>query len=204
MTVIEGIPIFYPSQIVIMEPIGLLAINPETNEQVHNFAKTVEVATSYFPIETWDSIKYLGEINTRCDVRILAGKTVCEAFLFKRLVERVRKFRKMSKWLNLLLGVTTDPIIATYWYFDGKRFKRANYLITDYVARSIGVVSFFQVECESSKKVVAHGLGHNRGLRHHIEPVDIMYTELLKASTLRVEGFCEACKKEMSNVHSHD
>ena len=150
MTVTEGIPIFHPSQIAIMEPIGLLAINPETNEQPHDFTKTIQIATGYFPSETWGNIEYLGEITAKSDVRILAGKTVCEAFLFRRLVERVSKFRKTSKWFNLLLGITADPIIATYWSFDGKRFKRVSYMIADYVA--IALESFHSLKFRASPR----------------------------------------------------
>jgi predicted Zn-dependent protease len=187
-----------------MGSIGVLAINPETKEQPHDFTKTVQLATRFFPSETWDNIEYLGEIDASCDVRILVGKTVREAFLFRRLVEKVNMFRKRSKWFNVLLGITAGPIVATHWCFDGIRFKRVSYLVVDYVAKSVGIVSFYQVEGEFPAKVVAHGLGHSRGLRHHTEPVDVMYSDLLRASMLHVEGFCEACKREIANTHSHD
>jgi predicted Zn-dependent protease len=187
-----------------MEPIGVLAINPETMGQPHYFAKTVQVATSYFPSETWDNIEYLGEIDASCDVKILVGKTVCKAFLFRRLVEKVKMFRKRSKWFNVLLGITADPIIVTHWCFDGMQFKRVSYLVADYVSKSDGVVSFYQIEGELPAKVVAHGLGHSRGLRHHTEPVDVMYSNLLRTSTLHVEGFCDTCKKEIADTHSND
>ncbi|UCD96371.1 MAG: hypothetical protein JSV35_07770 [Candidatus Bathyarchaeota archaeon] len=187
-----------------MEPIGVLAINPETKEQPHDFTKTVQVATSYFPSETWDGIEYLGEINARCDVRILVGKSVHEAFLFRRLVEKVNVFRKRSNWINVLLGITVKPVIATHWCFDGIRFKRVSYFVVDYVAKSVGIVSFYQVEGEFPTKVVAHGLGHSKGLRHHTEPLDVMYSDLLRASTLYVEGFCHTCKTEIANAYSID
>jgi len=80
----------------------------------------------------------------------------------------------------------------------GARFKQALYLVHDYVTETIGVISFFRVEATASSKVVAHGLGHSKGLRHHLEPIDLMHPELLRTSTLQVEGFCKACLSRLT------
>jgi hypothetical protein len=73
------------------------------------------------------------------------------------------------------------------------------HLVHDYVDERIGVVSLFRINKGSSSKVVAHGLGHNRGLRHHQEPIDLMYSGLLRTPTLRVEGFCKVCLRKLTD-----
>jgi hypothetical protein len=64
--------------------------------------------------------------------------------------------------------------------------------------RRIGFASLFRINDESSSKVVAHGLGHSRGLHHHMEPIDFMYSGLLSAHSLQVEGFCEPCLQRLT------
>jgi len=111
--------------------------------------------------------------------------------------------------MSLFLGITTDPVVAMYHFFDRTSFKKALYLVHDYVDEKVGVVSLFQVKEESSRKLVAHGLGHNRGLRHHVEPIDLMYSKLLNSLTLQVDGFCEVCLRKLAKdkidtcTHSH-
>ena len=61
----------------------------------------------------------------------------------------------------------------------------------------VGFASLFQLNERSSNRLVAHGLGHNRGLQHHVEPIDLMHSELLSSSTLQVDGFCEACLRKL-------
>jgi len=105
--------------------------------------------------------------------------------------------------MSLLLGGTPDPVVALYCFFDGKNFKKTLYLVHDYVTEKVGVVSFFQLDEENSRKVVAHGLGHNRGLRHHMEPIDLMYPELLRFPILQVEGFCRVCLRTLKKAQTH-
>jgi predicted Zn-dependent protease len=59
--------------------------------------------------------------------------------------------------------------------------------------------SLFQVDAQQSSRVVVHGLGHNRGLRHHVEPIDVMYPHLLKSPVLEVEGFCMGCLRKLTH-----
>lgn len=179
-----------------MQSIDVLLINgePETRRDV---IKIVEDASSYFPTETWDNVRYLAKLTLEHDVTIATGGESFGAFLFEKLTKRIKKVKHFNRSMNLLLGITPDPIVAVYYYLDGRRFKKTLHLVHDYVDERIGVVSLFQVNEESSSKVVAHGLGHNRGLRHHLEPIDLMYVELLRTHTLQVEGFCKVCLRKL-------
>lgn len=184
--------IFSRSLLLIMRSIDVLTINEEPENEA-DLVKIVEDAKSYFPSETWNTIHYLGKLSLEHDFNIATSEELFGAFLFEKLVERIEKIKHPHRLMSLLLGITPDPIVAVYYFFDGKRFKRAFYLVHDYVAERVGVVSLFRVDEGASSKVVAHGLGHNRGLRHHVKPIDLMYSKLLKSPTLQVEGFCKVC-----------
>lgn len=181
-----------------MQSINVLLIT-EKPENEQDLVKIAEDATSYFPTHTWDDIRYLGKVSFEHDVQIKAGGKTSGAFLFKKLTDRIREMKNSNRSMSLLLGITPDPVVAMYYFFDGNHLKRALYLVHDYVTDRFGIVSLFWVSDErSSSKVVAHGLGHSRGLRHHLEPIDIMYSELLKAQALEVEGFCRSCLNELA------
>jgi len=180
-----------------MRSINVLTINGEP-ENERDLVKIVENARNYFPSETWDEIYYFGKLSLEHDVTIATSEESYGAFLFEKLIGKIEKIKKSDKLVSLLLGITPDPIIALYYFFDGKNFKRTLYLVHDYVAEKAGVVSLFNVSEESSNKVVAHGLGHNRGLQHHAEPIDLMYSELLRFPTLQVEGFCKICVRKLT------
>ena len=184
-----------------MSSINVLTINEEPeNEQ--DLVKIVESAKSYFPTETWDDILYLGRLNLEHDIKIATNGKSFEALLFEKLIKKIERIKNSENIVDLLLGITPDPVVALYHFFDGKEFKRALYLVHDYVAEKVGIVSFFQLSDENSNKVTAHGLGHNRGLRHHMEPIDLMYSELLRSPTLRVEGFCKVCLRTLAKVQT--
>ena len=183
-----------------MQSINVLTINEELGDLV----KIVEDAKDYFPAETWDEIRYLGKISLEHDVRITTSVDSLEAFLFQKLIERVGKIRDSERLMNVLLGITPDPIVAVYYSFDGRHFKRTVCLVHDYVAQRVGVVSLFRVNSEASGKVVAHGLGHNRGLRHHVKPIDLMYANLLRCPTIQVEGFCEDCLDKLTKDQAEE
>lgn len=179
-----------------MRSINVLTINGEP-ENERDLVKIVEDAKTYFPTETWDDVRYLGKLCLEHDFKIETGGKSSGAFLFEKLVKRMERIKDPARLINLLLAITPDPIVAVYYFFDGKIFKKTLYLVHDYVAEKVGIVSLFQVKEESSSKVVAHGLGHNRGLRHHAKPIDLMYPELLRVSALQVEGFCEVCLRKL-------
>ena len=181
----------------IVQPIHILTINTDAGNG-RDLIKAAEEALSYFPAETWEDIEYLGKLSLEHDFKIAMGEDSFGAFLFERLAKVFGRIQESYRSIDLLLGVTLDPIIAVYQYFDGGSFKQAPYLVHDYVTETIGVISFFRVEATASSKVVAHGLGHSKGLRHHLEPIDLMHPELLRNSTLQVEGFCEACLNRLT------
>ncbi|MCW3985014.1 MAG: hypothetical protein NWE91_01175 [Candidatus Bathyarchaeota archaeon] len=180
-----------------MRSITVLTINGESENEI-DLVKIVEDARTYFPSETWDDIKYLGKLSLEYDVKIALNRESFAAFLFEKLIERIGKINSSDRLMSLLLGITLDPIVAVHYFFDGENFKKTVYLVHDYVAEKVGVVSLFQVDNESSRKVVAHGLGHNKGLRHHMEPIDLMYSEFLRFPRLQVEGFCKVCLRKLT------
>lgn len=180
-----------------MRSIDVLLINSEP-ENERDVVSIVEDASSYFPTETWDGVKCLAKLILEHDVTIATGGESFGAFLFEKLTKRIQRIKHSNGLMNLLLGITPDPIVVIYYFLDGRRYKKTLHLVHDYVDERIGVVSLFRVNERSSSKVVAHGLGHNRGLRHHLEPIDFMYTELLRTSTLQVEGFCKVCMQKLT------
>jgi len=182
-----------------MQSISVLTINREPeNEQ--DIVKIVEKARNYFPTETWNEITYLGKLRLEHDLNIATSGESFGALLLERLIKRIEKIKDSDRLMSLLLGITPDPVVAVYHFFDGKNFRRTLYLIHDYVTNKVGMVSFFQLNEETSRRVVAHGLGHNRGLRHHVEPIDLMYSELLRSHVLQVEGFCRVCLRTLTKV----
>ena len=180
-----------------MQSISVLTISGE-QENDKDMVKIVEVARDYFPTQTWEDIGYIGKLSFEHDFKVATSRESYGAFHFQKLISKLRRVRDSKKLVNLLLGITADPMVAVYHFFDRTNFKRAFYLVHDYVDEKVGVVSLFQVSEGSSSRLVAHGLGHNRGLRHHVKPIDLMYSELLSSLTLQVDGFCEACLRKLA------
>ena len=192
--------------ILIMASINVLTINRQPENET-DLVKIVEEARSYFPRETWNAIIYLGKLRLSHDVKITIHQKSFGALLFEAVLQKIEKIKDSDRLVSLLIGITPDPIVALYHFFDGKNFKRTFYLVHDYVTEKVGIVSLFQLNEETSAKVMAHGLGHNRGLRHHVEPIDLMCSELLRTPKLQVDGFCKACwqmltKTQMDTDHS--
>ncbi len=185
-----------------MRSINVLTISEES-EGWEGLVRIVEAATNFFPSVAWDSVEYVGKISLEHDVKITAKNASFGAFLLENLIQKIKRIKNSDKLVNLLLGLTSDPIVAMYYFFDGVKFKRESFLVHDYVTEKVGVVSLFHVEKDASSKVVAHGLGHNKGLRHHIEPIDLMYSELLKSSVLRIDGFCKGCLHKLAKETWH-
>jgi len=182
-----------------MQSINVLTINREP-ENERDLVNIVEKARRYFPTETWDDIMYLGKLSLEHDLKIAISRESFGALLLEKLIKRIEEMKGSDRLTSLLLGITPDPVVAVYCFFDGKNFKKMLYLVHDYVTEKVGVVSIFQLDEETSRKVVAHGLGHNRGLRHHVEPIDLMCSELLRIPILQVEGFCRVCLRTLKKV----
>lgn len=182
-----------------MHSIDVLTINEEPrNEQ--DLVKIAEDAVRYFPAGTWDDVRYLGKLSLDHDVKVATSEECLGAFLYEKLIQRIRRIGDSYRETNFLLGITSDPVVAMYCFLDGKHLKRTAYLVHDYMIETVGVVSFFHVKEDSVSKVVAHGLGHSKGLLHHTEPIDLMHSELLEASKLKVEGFCKPCSCKLTRA----
>ena len=179
--------------------IDTLTINEEHKSE-GEILEIIWKALEYFPKGLWDGVNYLGNINMMHDVkiRVESKKTVHGAFVFNRLVNKIKRVRELLQIKELLLAVTCDPIIALYHTFNFEKLSRTATLVHDYFSKDIGIVSFFRVkEEENATKVVAHGLGHSLGLRHHVKPIDLMYEGLLECDNLINDGFCSECLKRM-------
>jgi hypothetical protein len=179
-------------------PIDVLMIN-EGIDGEEDLIRVIDDAKKYFPQESWGAVNYLGELRLDHDIKIGTDEQSFGAFLFEKLIRRIKRAAGRDSLVGLLLGITLDPVLVVNYSFDGRNFRRTGYFVHDFVAEKIGVVSFFRIHKPSCAKVVAHGLGHNKGLNHHVHPIDLMYVELLKEPMLQVEGFCNICLRKLKN-----
>jgi len=173
------------------------------NEELRNEEDLVEViwkAFTYFPEGIWKGVNYVGNINVKCDLKIKTEEEDCGGFTFPRLIRKIRKMKSTFGIDDLLLGVTHDPVIFIYHQFEVDRIRRVVNLVHDYVSNDVGVISLFDTDKDAPAKVTAHGLGHNQGLEHHADPVDLMYTGLLHGKPIKIDGFCDECKRKLKKI----
>lgn len=183
-----------------MQSLDLLTIN----DQPSNKEDLVEImwrAFRYFPEDLWTGVNYVGNVNVKHDLEIKSNEETHGAFIFSQLVRKVRKMKNGLRIEDLLLAVTHDPVIIMYHRFELKKFKRIVDLVHDYVSDDVGILSLFKTGEEEATKIAAHGLGHNQGLTHHAEPIDLMYVRLLKGDPIRIDGFCIKCQQKLKKKH---
>mgnify|MGYP001074941428 CR=1 FL=1 len=178
-----------------MQLLDMLTINEELKSK-EDVMEIVMEAFDYFPEGIWEGIKYLGNVNVKHDLKVKSKEKVYGAFIFNNLIDKIREMKNMLKRDDLLLAVTHDPVIAVYHRFELEKFNRIINLVHDYVSTDLGIVSLFEIEEEAATRIAAHGLGHNRGLRHHAKPIDLMYAELLEYP-IRRDGFCDECQRKL-------
>jgi hypothetical protein len=172
--------------------LDVLTIN-EDSENEDELIEIVGQACKYFPKGTWRSIEYLGNLNIEHDVKVVFDARIYGAFILERLLRRIRKLKNMFKILKLLLGITSNPIVTFYYKFETGNYQRIVNIVHDYVSDDVGVVSLFKAKDVFAKMLIAHGLGHNRGLTHHFDPVDLMCIDLLNYPMLDKKNFCKEC-----------
>ena len=179
-----------------MQSLDLLTIN----DQPSNKEDLIEImwrAFRYFPEGLWTGVNYVGNVNVKHDLEIESNEEAHGAFIFSRLVSKVRRMKNSLRIEDLLLAVTHDPVIIMYHRFEVKKFKRIVDLVHDYVSDDVGILSLFDKDEEVVTKITAHGLGHNQGLTHHAEPIDLMYVRLLKGDPIKIDGFCIECQQKL-------
>ncbi len=174
----------------------MLTINEEPRDK-EGLIELLWEAIEYFPKGIWGDIRYLGNIDVDHDVMIKLKAKFYRAFIFDSIMRRIRGMKKLLKSDALLLALMHDPVIAIYPKFERGRFRRVVNLVHDYISKDVGIVSLFKLEEESTVKVTAHGLGHSQGLRHHQEPIDLMYARLLNGNLIIRDGFCDRCQQEL-------
>jgi hypothetical protein len=162
----------------------------------------VQLAMEYFPDKIWDGVKYIGNMDVTHNFKIKINQELRGAFDINVLIKRIRELRVLLEIDNLLLALTSDPVVLSYYRYGADKFNRILSLVKDFVASDIGLISLFDTDEETAIRISAHGLGHSKGLIHHSEPLDLMYVGLLDGSPLRNNSFCEDCKKklEASNI----
>lgn len=180
--------------------IDLLTINRDFKEE--DLVEVIWRALRYFPDDLWDGVNYFGNINVDHDFKINFRGEIYGAFSFYNLIEKVRRFKKMFEMENMLVALTLEPVIISHYRFEGRNFRRVDSLVRDYMCEDLGILSLFNVDDRTSARIAAHGLGHSRGLRHHLEPIDLMYVGLLNGSSLREEGFCRECREKLEGGDS--
>lgn len=181
-----------------MPSLEVLTINEsEKHSSGEDLLEIMWRALEYFPRGIWESINYLGDARMKYDVKIRSMGNIYNAFLFSNLIDKIRKIKRTLQIKDLLLAVTRDPVITLYHRFEDERIRQIANLVYDYVSSDVGILSFFRVTEEKAPKIIAHGLGHNRGLRHHVEPIDVMYEGLIEHNNLRNNGFCDSCIRRM-------
>ena len=149
----------------------------------------VHKAMEYFPDKLWDGIKYIGNIDTSHNIKIKINQELRGAFDVNELVKQIRVLRKLLEINNLLLALTLDPVVLSYYRYGADKFSRILSLVKDFVASDIGLISLFDTDEETAIRISAHGLGHSKGLIHHSKPLDLMYVGLLDGSPLRNNRF---------------
>lgn len=183
---------FFKLQMLLMQTIDLIAINAELKSDL-DLMGIVEKAKDYFPKENWGEVRCLGQLTLEHDVKVAAGRQTLGALLFDKLIVKIGKIMNEFRLTSLFLGLTPDPIVGTSYFLQEGTYRKLAYLVHDYVNQRLGVVSLFSIDEEASSKVLAHGLGHSKGLRHHEKPADLMHPELLRLPNLQINGFCRAC-----------
>lgn len=179
-----------------VQSLDILTINEDPKNQ-EDLVEIVWKAFDYFPEGIWKVVNYVGNIKVKHDLKIKSKERTYGAFIFSPLVSKIRGMRNTLKIEELLLAVTHDPVIITYHRFELDKFKRIVNLVHDYVSDDLGILSLFETEEEVGTKVAAHGLGHNQGLGHHLEPLDLMYMRLLNGDQIKIDGFCDECQRKL-------
>jgi len=179
-----------------MHSLDILTIN-ENPRGKEDLLEMIWNALNYFPEGTWGNINYIGNTVVKYDLTVEANGELSQALTFPKILRKLREMRGMFKTHTLLLGVTHDPVIVLYCRFEGNSFKRSVVTVHDYVSDDVGILSFFQKDESVAIRIVAHGLGHNRGLEHHNEPIDLMFIGLLDGGRIELDGFCRSCIRKL-------
>jgi predicted Zn-dependent protease len=173
------------------------------NETLHSEEELIDIiweAFSHFPTGIWEEVHFLGNIEAQHHLKITSNEETYGAFTVDKLLKAVRALRMKFEVEGLLLVLTGDPVVITFYRVEPYGFKMRVSLVHDYVNTKVGIVSLFEIDEETAVKVTAHGMGHNRGLGHHEEPIDLMYARLLNGSQTENDCFCDECRKKLESL----
>jgi len=184
-----------------LQLVEVLTLNEDTRDG-EELLEVIWGALKYFPGYTWESVNYRGNLDIGHHLEIERDSRRYGAFLVNRLVSHVRKLKKAFRTDALLLALTRDPVIITFFRLESNVFRNVAGLVRDYVTDDVGMVSLFETDEEDGRRVAAHGLGHNRGLVHHEEPLGLMYVGLLDGLPIQTNGFCVECSDKLEKSAS--
>lgn len=179
-----------------MQLVEVLTLNEDTRDG-KELLEVIWGALNYFPDNTWESVNYRGNLDIGHHLEIERDSRRYEAFLINRLVSLVRILKKTFGTDALLLALTRDPVIITFFRFESSVFRSVAGLVRDYVTDDVGMVSVFETDEEDGRRAATHGLGHNRGLVHHEEPLGLMYVGLMDGLPIQTNGFCVECRDKL-------
>ena len=179
-----------------MQSLDMLTINEEFRNR-EDLVEMMWKAFSYFPRGIWEGVNFVGNMSVKCDLKVRSKQDARGAFIFSHLLRKIKEIKNTLKTEDLLLAMTHDPVIVVYHRFEVDRFKRTINIVHDYVSNDVGMVSLYETDEDAAAKVAAHGLGHNQGLTHHAEPIDLMYAGLLHGNPIKIDGFCKGCQLKL-------
>jgi hypothetical protein len=179
----------------------VLTLNESIKDKEH-LLEVIWNALSYFPKEMWEGVNYLGNMEVEYHLKIGSKEEPRGAFIVNTLMNKIREMRKQLEIEDLLLALTHDPVVMTFYRFEKTGFKRMVNLVRDYVNKKVGLVSLFEMDEETGSRIAAHGLGHHHGLTHHLDPIDLMYVRLLNGNSIRENGFCNECRDRLQIIEA--
>jgi predicted Zn-dependent protease len=174
--------------------LDLLTINyqPSSKEEI---VELVYKALDYFPSELWNFVIYKGVVKIPYDIKVSIDDNEYEAFVYNKLLRKLREIKKEFSSKNRLLAITLSPILMIRYYIDEGKIKQSILLVHDWIVNDIGFASLFEVKENVSKKLIAHSLGHFYDLLHHFQPIDLMTPELKEIE--KANSFCKNCKEKL-------
>jgi len=163
-------------------------VTVNSKDPYQDLVQFVEEGTNLFPLKIVDSINYAGEVEYPYDKKLFMNEEPIPSFDFRKLILRLNRI----KGKNPLMAIITNHLVYLESIFQQNGKYKISYMpIRDYM-EEVGFVCLLRLADQHMSKVIAHTIGHSRGLGHHKRPIDLMYA-FLEPETHYPEPFCENC-----------
>jgi predicted Zn-dependent protease len=185
-----------------MPTLEMVVINRDT-VYAEEMADVFEMVQDRFPSKHLYGIEVLGKVEVKHDTKVLIRGKEYKAHEYANLMRKMKKFKEFLGVKGPFLGLAYDPMVRIYTEITARGVETGIEVLRDYVHENTVVYSCFGVPVNKNFDSALHTLGHVAGLRHHVEPIDIMYYNLLqeqtKLKTLDSSGkyFCEVCEENL-------